>query len=106
MPRSGVVMARIIEYAVKLATGLIKAEDEDPGFSRVTLTAIRNVSSQLVTEKKGLPRCGLCGKGPFTKKGLYLHLLRIHLDDIRLMIEDETTRILNARKFELSREPK
>ena len=101
MPRSGVIMSRIIEYTVKLATGLINS-NEDPGFSQVTLMAIRNVSSQLVTEKKGLPRCALCGKGPFTKKGLYLHLLRIHLDEIRHLIEDETTRILNAKKFEVS----
>ncbi len=93
-------MSRIIEYTVKLATGLTK-EDEEPGFSQVTLTAIKRVSSLLVKEYNGLPRCGLCNRGPFTKKGLYLHLLRIHLDEIRHMIEEETFNILNAKKHEL-----
>jgi hypothetical protein len=33
--------------------------------------------------------CGLCGKGPFSRKGLYLHLLRIHRYEVKSLIAEE-----------------
>ncbi len=47
------------------------------------------VSRQLVTERNGHLRCGLCGRGPFTKRGLYLHLTRVHTTDILAMIDEK-----------------
>lgn len=31
--------------------------------------------------------CKLCGRGPFTKSGMYTHLVRVHFDDITDLIE-------------------
>jgi hypothetical protein len=47
------------------------------------------VSFWLVEESNNLLYCKICNRGPFTKKGLYLHLLRLHKDEIKAMLEEE-----------------
>ena len=49
---------------------------------------VNHVASRLVILKNNHIRCGICGKGPFTKRGLYLHMIRIHVNDILKMIDD------------------
>ncbi|AFK51359.1 hypothetical protein TCELL_0935 [Thermogladius calderae 1633] len=43
---------------------------------------LRDNPDYLVKVKKGILYCGLCGRGPFTKRGLYLHLTRVHAEEI------------------------
>jgi len=85
---------RLLKFIVKRAVGL-PADDIDlqkiVGSSKYTLMrkAVGSVASIIVTEKNGHLRCGLCGKGPFTRRGLYLHLIRIHGDEILNMVEEK-----------------
>ncbi len=39
---------------------------------------------------KGLIRCGLCGRGTFTRRGFYLHIIRVHRDDIIEMLKEKS----------------
>lgn len=43
----------------------------------------------LVKEENASFTCRICYKKGFTRKGLYLHLRRVHKKEIRLMIEEE-----------------
>jgi len=85
---------RLLKFIVKRAVGL-PADDIDlqkiVGSSKYTLMrkAVGSIVSIIVTEKNGHLRCGLCGKGPFTRRGLYLHLIRIHGDEILSMVEEK-----------------
>lgn len=51
---------------------------------------IRENPNFLVVTKKGMLYCGICGRGPFTRRGLYLHLMRVHADDIARAIESRS----------------
>ncbi len=59
---------------------------------RIALNSIDKVSFWLSYENNNLLYCKLCNRGPFTKKGLYLHLTRIHRNEIKHMLEDELKR--------------
>lgn len=48
---------------------------------------VDRITDTLVVEKGNHLRCGLCGKGPFTRRGLFLHLIRVHRSDIIEMVE-------------------
>lgn len=43
---------------------------------------VDNISTKLVNQKESNLRCGICGRGPFTRRGLYLHLTRVHYSNI------------------------
>jgi len=49
---------------------------------QLMIQIINNISTKLVVQKENHLRCGLCNKGPFTKRGLYLHLNRVHFNNI------------------------
>ena len=66
--------------------------------ARIALDIGDRVAQSLIDEQKGLPRCGLCGMGPFTYKGLYLHLIRKHFEEIRDYIEEEIEYTLRTYK--------
>ena len=50
------------------------------------LDAVMEVANMVREEKKGLVYCGICGKGSFTKRGFFLHLMRVHSDDIKTLL--------------------
>ncbi len=83
-------MDALVEYTIRLATKMRMREElleavNDP----IEKEAAERVAKILITEKKGLKYCTICAKGPFTKRGLYLHFMRVHKDDIRLLLEKE-----------------
>ncbi len=51
--------------------------------------AVEAVRDEGVVEKNGLLYCGYCGKGPFTRIGLYLHIIRVH----KKQLEDTIDRV-------------
>ncbi len=74
-------------------------ENTPPGAEGVITNILDDIKSQVLETKQGLMICRLCGKGPFTKTGLYLHLLRRHGDDlVHLVMERVDERIRVARK--------
>lgn len=48
----------------------------------------------IVARRNGGLWCNLCEKGPFTKRGFYLHLIRVHLKDIEGMVKEELNKLL------------
>jgi len=84
---------RLVEYVARKASGL-PVDDIDlhriTGSSRYPIMrkVVNIVVSDIVAIQKGLIRCGICGKGPFTKRGFYLHLTRVHRSEIISMITE------------------
>jgi len=82
----------LIKYVVRKALSLSTDDFElrsIVGTTRYVVMkyVVNSISEKLVSEKNNHLRCGLCGKGPFTKRGLFLHLLRIHKADIIEMLD-------------------
>ncbi|AAY80332.1 hypothetical protein [Sulfolobus acidocaldarius] len=92
---------KLVEVTTKYASK-ISVKDEEierlVGISmrNIAKTSVQRVSFWLVEERGNLLYCKLCNKGPFTKKGLYLHLLRLHKDEIKALIEDELKHEIKA----------
>lgn len=82
----------LIKYVVRKALSLTTDDFElrsIVGTTRYPLMkyVVNSIGEKLVSEKNSHLRCGLCGKGPFTKRGLFLHLLRVHKADIIEMLD-------------------
>lgn len=87
LPSGDVVADRLVKYTARKASGL-PVDDIDlqriVGSSRYIIMrkVIGIISSSIVIKRRGLIRCGICGKGTFTRRGFYLHLVRVHYNDI------------------------
>jgi len=96
----GVLANKLVAFVARKAVGL-PVDDND--LRRLTGTVlypvmrevVKRVSSNIVTMRNGLPRCNICGKGPFTRRGLYLHLIRVHRYDIISLLEEEYRNIVD-----------
>ncbi|MCE4620864.1 MAG: hypothetical protein F7B95_00290 [Desulfurococcales archaeon] len=94
MPKRGMFEEKIPEYVAKLASGLEDIESfESPVLARHTVEAVKRVALRLSGMTGGVIYCSLCGKGPLTKKGYYLHLTRVHGEDILRLVNREIERI-------------
>jgi len=84
----------LVRYVIRRALGL---QVDDLELASITGTtdyprmkrAVDSVASVLITTKNEHLRCGICGRGPFTKRGLYLHLIRVHYNDILKLIDEK-----------------
>lgn len=91
--RSGRVPVKLVEGVAKIASRLSEPEDLDiPVAPRLAVAAAKNVGIQLRPPEDSI-YCVICRRGPFTKRGYYLHLVRVHGSLIRQMIEDEIRRL-------------
>lgn len=100
MPRKGIFKTKIADYTAMLASGLLSVEEFKPKIlSRWVVEAIKRVSQTLVDEvEEGSLYCRLCGKGPFTRKGMYLHLTRVHNSTLVDLVTVESERIYSSSK--------
>lgn len=57
--------------------------------------SLEEIAGALVYRRGYSLYCRLCRGGPYTKRGVYLHLLRIHLRDIENMVREELERVIN-----------
>lgn len=93
------LIEKLLKYVVKKSIG-ISVNDielkEIVGATRLTIMrrVIGIVSSQIVEYRNNSLRCGLCGKGPFTRRGIYLHLTRVHREEIIHMINRKYRELL------------
>ncbi|MEB3787237.1 MAG: hypothetical protein GSR78_00615, partial [Desulfurococcales archaeon] len=55
--------------------------------------AAANVAITIVVYRHDGVYCGLCGKGPFTRRGYCLHASRLHTMEIQRLILEESARI-------------
>lgn len=73
----------LAKVAIKLASGVSLNEEEKNSISETELKVAVKVAKKIRAEKKGLLYCGICGMGSFTRRGLFLHLVRVHFDEVR-----------------------
>ena len=82
-------LERLAEITVRLASNMRIRDDLLEGFSERELEAAKRVAELVREERRGLVYCGICTKGSFTKRGFYLHLMRVHKEDIKILLEKE-----------------
>ncbi len=90
---------KIVDAVARIAAGLLEPEDYS-----VTLLADHVVDSIRIVGTRLRPRsstiyCALCGRGPFTRKGYYLHLVRVHYSEILHLVREEAERAGRASKL-------
>lgn len=96
------MIPQLVRICVKAALepGVVSREIEDLGIRldsevrRGIVRALEEIASTLVSRKGPSLYCRLCRKGPYTKRGAYLHLLRIHSDDIVNIVREEFDRVI------------
>ncbi len=99
MARKGLFKWKIAVYVARVASGITSPNDfNNKVLARHIVEAIRNVGAQLRDERMGSLICPICGKGPFTKRGYYLHLTRTHYYHLINLVEAESERILGVSK--------
>ncbi len=100
MPRKGMFRTKIADYTAMLASGLMSPDHFNTRIlSRWVVEAIKRVSQTLVDEgEEGNLYCRLCGKGPYTRKGMYLHLVRVHNSTLVNLVIAESERIYSSSK--------
>ncbi|EWG07839.1 MAG: hypothetical protein ASUL_02309 [Candidatus Aramenus sulfurataquae] len=91
---------KLIDYTAKRASMIASKENLERivGISSKQMAerAVDRVAFWLAETQNSLLYCKLCNRGPFTKKGLYLHLTRVHRQEIKTMLEEEIKRELKA----------
>lgn len=92
------------DRAVIAGVARIAARIEEPGeFSPEYLAphiveAVRIVGLRLRPSGDKIV-CPLCSRGPFTKRGYYLHLIRVHPREILLLVREESERVARGSRL-------
>ncbi|ALL01140.1 hypothetical protein Pyrde_1092 [Pyrodictium delaneyi] len=84
------VVGKLSEAAIRKATGLSYSLNDIPrSLQDAGEEIVERVAEQLVVDDNDTLRCRICGRGPFTRKGLYLHIRRVHLDTVYDIVKSE-----------------
>lgn len=98
-----VTAEKLVEIAAKLASRM-HVEDEEfekvvsLGMLEIAKATAMVVATHVSREVNGLIYCNLCSKGPFTKKGMFLHITRVHRDEVKALLEQELRARLKGLK--------
>ena len=89
-----VTAEKLIDLTAKACARIHVGDDEIEkvvglGMMNIAKAAIFSVSNVVTREVNGVLYCNLCSRGPFTKKGLFLHLIRLHRGEIKTLLEGE-----------------
>ncbi|MEM0014534.1 MAG: hypothetical protein QXS42_00300 [Zestosphaera sp.] len=57
--------------------------------AKVSMEVIESVAKEVTRVEGASLYCNLCGKGPFTKRGMYLHLTRLHKYELKALLVQE-----------------
>lgn len=57
--------------------------------AKVSMEVIESVAGEVARTEGASLYCNLCGKGPFTKRGMYLHLTRLHKYELKALLVQE-----------------
>lgn len=92
---------RLIEFVARAAAGIKidwnhVAVIAGSSLLSIVTEVITAVASDIIIKKNGIRYCRLCNKGPFTKKGMYLHLIRVHRYELKVAISEELERRIRA----------
>jgi len=98
-----VTAEKLVETTAKLASRM-HVEDEEfekvvsLGMLEIAKASATAVATHVSREANGLIYCNLCSKGPFTKKGMFLHITRVHRDEVKALLEEELRARLKGLK--------
>lgn len=88
-----IISEKLIDVVIRRAVGFkirnFKIKASSSAFEQIVLRAIESTSKYLVNKSGMQLYCNICGKGPYTRKGMYLHLLRTHKYEIKNMIKED-----------------
>lgn len=95
--RIDTISERLVEHVARSAAGISVSLEKISYIvgsrrAQTVYEIVENLGSRVaLTRSNGVLYCGLCRKGPFTKRGLYLHLVRRHRYDIKQLVMNEIT---------------
>ncbi len=94
------MLRKLVEYLARKSASMIqkyRLEDLVGSLAAPHLEkAFERISLAIAKDGGGTFWCRLCDKGPFTKRGFYLHLIRVHYKDLEYLVEEELKRALEA----------
>ncbi|MCC6015898.1 MAG: hypothetical protein LM582_02510 [Desulfurococcaceae archaeon] len=97
--RYELALRKLVEFVARRASALNQRyelrELVSPSITPLMDKAIDKIVLSIVRRDSGL-WCNLCDKGPFTKRGFYLHLIRVHQRDIEFMVKEELNKLLEV----------
>ncbi len=98
-PRFDALSERLIEFVARSASGIKVDHNKLAVVAGHTLadkaaSVVENLGKYIGIKSGNRLKCRLCGRGLFTKRGMYLHLIRMHRYDIKNLIMEEFERIL------------
>ncbi|RUM47330.1 MAG: hypothetical protein DSY37_02775 [Hyperthermus sp.] len=97
-PRLDMLVSAIAEASIRKAAGLnYQLTRLTPTLQDTARKLVEEISSSLAINHDSIIRCKLCGRGPFTRKGYYLHAKRVHMDTIKLIVHQKLSRELWLR---------
>ncbi|MCS7098936.1 MAG: hypothetical protein RMH84_04770 [Sulfolobales archaeon] len=95
-----VLSEKLIDVVIRVAVGFkiknFRLKTTSSFFESVVSRAIGNSSRYVVRTSNNQLYCNICGKGPYTRKGMYLHLLRMHKYEIKNIIREELRELESA----------
>ncbi len=98
-----VTAEKLVDIAARVCSRIHVSDEEFEkavglGMLNVAKASVYSIANVVTREVNGILYCNLCGKGPFTKKGLFLHLIRLHRNDIKALLEEDLrARIRNLK---------
>jgi|YelNatPaOPRAMG01_1025707.scaffolds.fasta_scaffold106062_1 hypothetical protein len=88
-----IISEKLIDVVIRRAVGFkirnFRIKTSSSTFEQVVSKAIEATSKYLVRKNGAQLYCNICSKGPYTRKGMYLHLLRTHKYEIKNMIRED-----------------
>ncbi|MEZ0393681.1 MAG: hypothetical protein ABWK00_01345 [Desulfurococcaceae archaeon] len=78
----------IAKLVARVALGLRDAREglAELGMPLRYAKAVEEAASSALRDVDGKLYCGLCGLGPLTRRGAYLHLVRVHEGELAAMV--------------------
>ncbi len=98
---------RLIEYLARISVGMHVSSEElqiitGSSLLKITQETLAVLSKEVIKNKNNILFCNICGKGPFTKRGAYLHLMRMHKYEMKTLIlqelREKISKITNSRQ--------
>jgi len=85
---------RLIDFLARKASN--KSIDFDKlkvitgsSMAKISLEVVETIAKEISRVEGASLYCNICRKGPFTKRGMYLHLTRLHKYELKNMLAHE-----------------
>ncbi len=95
-----IVVRRLAEYLARKASSMTQRYTlEDlvgSNLAPLIERSMEKLCAMVIKSRNGALWCRLCDRGPFTRRGFYLHLIRVHMKDLEYMVEEELKRLLEV----------